>query len=119
MEKGTPRALRVQAVEMSQTGGFESTKSVTLHHFSDASEKGYGTVSYLRMMNQQDKVKCTFLLSKSRVAPLKQISIPRMELTAATVAVRIDIMIKQELDIPIDETYFWTDSHISTQVYPK
>ncbi|XP_030836004.1 uncharacterized protein LOC115921870 [Strongylocentrotus purpuratus] len=90
--------------------GYENPKSVTLHHFADASEKGYGTVSYLRMVNTRDEVQCSFLLSKSRVAPLKQTSIPRMELTAATVAVRIDKMVKQELDIPVDETFFWTDS---------
>lgn len=49
-------------------------------------------------------------MSKSRVAPLKQTSIPRMELTAACVAVRVDQMLKRELEIPVNETYFWTDS---------
>ncbi|XP_065926161.1 uncharacterized protein [Magallana gigas] len=47
---------------------------------------------------------------RSRVAPLKQTTIPRLELTAATVAVRTDKMLKSELDVPIDETVFWTDS---------
>ena len=49
-------------------------------------------------------------MSKSRVAPLKKVTIPRMELTAATVAVRVDHMIKRELAIEVDDTYFWTDS---------
>lgn len=41
---------------------------------------------------------------------MKQVTIPRLELTAATVAVRVDNMIKKELDMPIDKTIFWTDS---------
>lgn len=90
--------------------GFETLKSIQIHHFSDASEKGYGTVSYLRMVNQRDDVECTLLMSKARVAPLKQISIPRMELTAAVVAVKVDKMIKREIDLPIQETFYWTDS---------
>ena len=87
---------------------YEQAESISLHHFADASEVGYGTVSYLRMENSEGETRCSFLLSKSRVAPLKQVSIPRMELTAASVAVKIDQVIKREL--PVKRTYFWTDS---------
>ncbi|XP_071787377.1 uncharacterized protein [Asterias amurensis] len=92
--------------------GFEDErlKLVTAHHFADASESGYGSVSYLRLENDVGEVKCSFLMSKSRLALFKQVTIPRMELTAATVAVRVDHMIKRELAIEVDDTYFWTDS---------
>lgn len=90
--------------------GFENSQNITLHHFTDASEKGYGTVSYLRMTNEENQVSCALVMSKARVAPLKKVSIPRMELTAATVAVRVDHRIKQELELAIDDTYYWTDS---------
>ncbi|XP_014665117.1 PREDICTED: uncharacterized protein LOC106807320 [Priapulus caudatus] len=90
--------------------GFGQVQSAQLHHFSDASETGYGTVSYLRLTNEEGKSHCSFIMGKSRVAPLKQTTIPRLELTAATVAVRTDKMLKGELDIPIDRTVFWTDS---------
>ena len=92
--------------------GFEDErlKSVTAHHFADASESGNGSVSYLRLENDDGEVKCSFLMSNLRVALLKQVTIPRMELTAATVAVRVDLMIKRELAIEVDDTYFWTDS---------
>lgn len=90
--------------------GFGEIKSAQLHHFADASERGYGTVSYLRQENFDGAVHCSFVIGKSRVAPLKQTTIPRLELTAATVAVRTDKMLKSELDVPIDETVFWTDS---------
>ena len=49
-------------------------------------------------------------LSKSRVAPLKRMTVPRLELAAATVAVRLNAVITRELEIPIDQVTFWTDS---------
>nr|XP_034339443.1 uncharacterized protein LOC105341007 [Crassostrea gigas] len=55
-----------------------------LHHFSDASEIGYGTVSYLLLENIDGERHCSFIMGKSRVTPLKQTAIPRLELTAAS-----------------------------------
>ena len=76
--------------------------SVQLHHFADASENGYGMVSYLRLENAVQERRCSFIMGKSRVAPLKQTTIPRLELTAATVAVRTNRMLLSEIDIPVD-----------------
>ena len=90
--------------------GFENLKSVQVHHFADASASGYGTASYLRLVNTNDEVECNLILSKSRVAPIKEVSIPKMELTAATVSVKVDSMLKRELEVPVDESVFWTDS---------
>ena len=81
-----------------------------LHHFSDASESGYGTVSYLRLENGNGEVHVSFMMGKSRVAPLKQMTIPRMELAAAVLAVRVDKMLRKELQLPLDKSMFWTDS---------
>ena len=81
-----------------------------IHHFSDASEIGYGTVSYLRSINENGKINCAFLFAKSRLAPMKRITIPRLELTEATLAVKIDGMLRRELEISIDKSVFWTDS---------
>ncbi|XP_055501665.1 uncharacterized protein LOC129703327 [Leucoraja erinacea] len=81
-----------------------------LHHFSDASESGYGTVSYLRLQDVNKRVHVAFVMGKARVAPLKQMTIPRMELTAAVLAVKIDIMLKKELQFQLEESTFWTDS---------
>lgn len=81
-----------------------------LHHFSDASEKGYGMVTYLRMINSDDKVHVTFLLAKSRVAPLKTLTIPRLELTAAVLSVKVDQMLRRELRLQLENSVFWTDS---------
>lgn len=89
---------------------FGCTVAARLHHFSDASEHAYGTVSYLLLENKQGKKHCSFLMGKARVAPLKQVTIPRLELTAAVVAVKVDKMLRQELQIPLQPSIFWTDS---------
>lgn len=89
---------------------FGQPVTAQLHHFGDASESGYGTVSYLRLMNKAHTVHCSFIMAKARVVPLKPITIPRMELTAATVAVRIDRMMQDELELPLEPSVFWTDS---------
>ncbi|XP_051784726.1 uncharacterized protein LOC127528327, partial [Erpetoichthys calabaricus] len=90
--------------------GFGTIKTAQMHHFADASEDGYGTVTYLVLTNEEGKKHCSFLMGKSRVAPLKQVTIPRLELTAAVVAVKMDKMLKGELQMPLEESTFWTDS---------
>ena len=89
---------------------FGQPVSAQLHHFEDASESGYGTVSYLRLMNKAHTVHCSFIMAKARVVPLKPVTIPRLELTAATVAVRIDRMMQDQLELPLEPSVFWTDS---------
>ena len=86
-----------------------------LHHFSDASEFGYGTVSYLRKEAQDGTVECAFVMAKSRTAPLQYVSTPRLELQAATVAVRMHCLILKEVDLMISSTFFWTDSKLPLQ----
>ena len=89
---------------------FGACVSHEIHHFSDASETGYGTVSYLRTVHENGEINSAFLFAKSRLAPLKRVTIPRLELTAATLAVKIDTMLKEELEIKLQKSVFWTDS---------
>ena len=58
---------------------------------------------------------CSIIFGKSRVAPLKPVTIPRMELTATTLAARLDKHLRRELSIPIHETVLWTDSTLVLQ----
>ena len=45
-----------------QTAYFGEIKSVTFHHFSDASENGYGQCSYIRLVDDDNRVHCSLLL---------------------------------------------------------
>ncbi len=81
-----------------------------LHHFADASKDGYGTVSYIRLQNSRSKTHVAFILGKARVTPLKSVTIPRLELTAAVLVARVDVMLKSELQLQLEESVFWTDS---------
>ncbi|KAK0143561.1 hypothetical protein N1851_018301 [Merluccius polli] len=68
--------------------GFGEVVSAELHHFSDASTVGYGQCSYLRLCNKRGNIHCTLVMAKSRVAPLKVTTIPRLELTAAVTSIK-------------------------------
>ena len=86
-----------------------SSETVQLHLFADASTKAYGAVAYLRVENQ-GTVTITFVMGRSRLAPMKIITIPKLELQAAVIAVRLKEAISNSISIDINETIFWTDS---------
>lgn len=58
------------------------------------------------------KVRCALVIAKAREAPLKVVTIPRLELTAAVLSVKVSLFLKRELNLPIDREYFWTDSKV-------
>ena len=64
------------------------------------------------MVNDLEEVQCSLIFGKSRVAPLKYVSIPRLELTAATLSVKISKMLREELDIHVSSEVFWADSQV-------
>ena len=84
--------------------------SSQLHNFSDASGEGYGAASYLRVVNEAKDVHCAFLMENSRQTPQKSVTIPHLELSAAVVATRLNRMMQHELDVAVDEKFFWTDT---------
>ena len=83
--------------------------------FSDASEKAYGVVSYLRSEDQEGRTYSNIVMAKSRLAPLKTLTIPRLELQAATLATRQDALLRRELDLELGPSQFWMDSTIVLQ----
>jgi len=80
-----------------------------LHVFCDASEKAFSAVAYLRC-ETSNQVDVSFVMAKSRVSPLRPMSIPRLELQAAVLGCRLAETIRKNHDIKILETYYWTDS---------
>ena len=81
-----------------------------LHVFGDASEQAFCSVGYFRFCYASGAVKCSFVTAKTRVAPKKPLSIPKLEQQAAVLSVRLSLVVVKEHDYIIDSTYFWTDS---------
>ena len=82
----------------------------TVHVFCDASERAYGSVAYLRTERPHGKVEVSFLTARSRVAPKKQQSMPRLELCAALTGAQLAVILQKELTLPLQSVEFWTDS---------
>jgi hypothetical protein len=61
----------------------ENLERLEIYGFSDAREVAYGACIYLRSIDVQGKITTRLLCSKSRVAPLKKLPLPRLELCAA------------------------------------
>jgi hypothetical protein len=94
-----------------RSAGFDDIISATMHHFSEASCEGYGQYSYLRLI-YNNKISCSLVMGKSRVPPAKSITIPRLELNAATVSVKVDCMLRSELEFKELSEVYWTDSRV-------
>ncbi|XP_073944739.1 uncharacterized protein [Choristoneura fumiferana] len=81
-----------------------------LHAFTDASESAYATAIYLRTTDASGTVTVALVAGKAKVAPLRQQSIPRMELQAALIGARLAATIIAEQRLTIERVVFWTDS---------
>ena len=90
----------------------ESVEPPILCVFADASRGAFGTCVYLRSKESTGAVNVRFVAAKSRVAPLKDLTIPRLELQAAVLASRLCKSIENEVRIPLQESILFTDSEI-------
>ncbi|XP_033298431.1 uncharacterized protein LOC117204797, partial [Bombus bifarius] len=90
----------------------ESAMEIELHGFCDASEKAYGACVYLRTLNINGRVWTQLLTAKSKVAPLKCQTIPRLELSGALLLTSLMSTVQQALSQKITRTIYWTDSTI-------
>ncbi|XP_071095649.1 uncharacterized protein [Haliotis cracherodii] len=95
-----PRCLRLDA----------EICSVSIHTFVDASQDAYGTVVYAIYTYMDGKKSSRIVAAKSRVAPLKACSIPRLELMAAVLGLRLVSEVVKVLQIEIETVTFWSDS---------
>ena len=97
---------------------FHTPVGESYHVFSDASVAGYGAVMYKRTTYEGGRVHVACIIGKSRVAPVKFVSIPRKELQGAVIGLRLATEALQELGVTVkgNETVcFWTDSTLVLQ----
>ncbi|XP_055612618.1 uncharacterized protein LOC129759241, partial [Uranotaenia lowii] len=94
---------------------FLPKSEIQIHVFSDASESAYGACVYARSLNNDGKINVSLLASKSRVAPLKKVTLPRLELCAANVAAELHSKVLKALRLSISASFFWSDSTVTLQ----
>ncbi|GFV00398.1 integrase catalytic domain-containing protein [Trichonephila clavipes] len=90
----------------------EQPEVIELHGFSDASQSAYGAVVYCKSITSDRKMLVHLIASKSRVAPTKQTTIPRLELYAAVLLAKLVHRVKQALKLNVTNTFLWSDSMI-------
>ena len=81
--------------------------------FSNVSTKAFGCCTYIRKKNPDSTYEVKLVAAKSRVAPLKQLTVPRLELQAAVLASRLTKTIRKESTIQFKSVHFFTDSTIT------
>jgi len=90
-------------------GNSQKLAIIQIHGFADASIKCYGACIFLRSTNEQGEHTAKLICAKSKVAPLKVISLPRLELCAALLLARLVSRIAPKLKLNIAKKYFWSD----------
>ncbi|GFV88934.1 integrase catalytic domain-containing protein [Trichonephila clavipes] len=90
----------------------EQPELIKLHGFSDASQSAYGAVVYCKSITSDGNMLVHLIASKSRVAPTKQTTIPRLELCAAVLLAKLMHRVKQALKLNVTNTFLWSDSMI-------
>ena len=89
-----------------------SIAALQVHRFGDASESAYASVVYLRMVDTNDQVHVALVISKTKVAPIKRLTIPRLELCGAALLADLLYHAKELFDIPPGDVFAWTDSMV-------
>lgn len=91
-----------------------SIKLIEIHAFCDGSAHAYASIVYLRVQDDQGKYHCNIITAKSKVTPKPPICIPRIELCAAVLSIKLVKWVLKHINIPENqiEVYYWTDATI-------
>ena len=86
---------------------------VEIHGFSDASKEALAAVAYVRIVESDNSVSTSLLISKTKVAPLKPTPIARLELSAALLLARLVNRCEKTLGLSQATLHLWTDSSVT------
>ncbi|XP_026816104.1 uncharacterized protein LOC113555771 [Rhopalosiphum maidis] len=84
-----------------------------IHGFADASEKAYGCCLYLKCSDNAGNHCSNLLCAKSKVAPMKTVSLPRLELCAAQLLTRVAYEIISKMQLKLSKHHYWTDFKVT------
>ncbi|KRX86447.1 hypothetical protein T4E_10538 [Trichinella pseudospiralis] len=84
-----------------------------IHAFCDSSEKAYGAVAYMRIETTNHHSVVNFVTSKTRVAPIRRLTLPRLELMGALVAARLVRSVQKMLGLQVHGITCWCDSAVT------
>ncbi|XP_044316206.1 uncharacterized protein LOC123037801 [Drosophila rhopaloa] len=90
--------------------GHGAVRTIELHVFVDASQSAFAAVAYWRVTYEDGNVLVSFVCAKTKCAPMRTMSIPRLELQAAVLGTRLMNTVKEEHSVDTSETVLWTDS---------
>lgn len=104
----------IQLIKIPRWLGTSPDASIQLHGFSDASNNAYACCVYARAIHN-GHITAHLIQSKTRVAPLKTMSIPRLELSGAHLLAKLMKTIIRGINLPIQQSLCWTDSEVVLQ----
>ena len=106
-----PKLENIKIARSYFTGPFDN---VELHMFGDSSQDIFSAVAFFRarVTTPTGKVKTelAFVLWEERVAPMKVMTVPKLELQAALLSARLKNEIIQALTVTVNQVFMWTDS---------
>lgn len=91
--------------------GLQNDKLNDVNLFRDTSPRAYGAVACLRTQDEETTV--LLISSKTRVAPIKKLSLPRLELMGMVIGARLKDDLTGSLNLEVTNRYLWTNSEMA------
>lgn len=81
--------------------------SVQIHAFCDSSNKAYGSCVYIRSICENGDIQIRLLFAKTRVAPLRSLTVPKLELCGALLSAQLIEKVKISMNFAFNGGFLW------------